>query len=277
MLSLLASGCGFSVGGSAAPLDVATADVPLTDTPPPDMPGPVRVVSALRGLWKFDEGTGAIAHDIVPPPPSKPAMDLSLGPASTFAWVTGGLQVNGAIAMATTAAPHVGREIEDAGEVTVELWVTPATETEGTDPADALGADYATVFSAAGSIVSHAGLIAQVGRHWIARTRTAATNANATPEIVTPDTISTTQPTHVVITTSATGRTLYVDGSAFQSTPAATGTLGWDRSYKLRLGNEDLYDRAWHGTIWLFAIYDRALSAVEIEQNRLAGPNCVGC
>jgi hypothetical protein len=41
----------------------------------------------------------------------------------------------------------------------------------------------------------------------------------------------------------------------------------------MALANELTEDRAWLGEFYLLAIYDRALSNVEVDQNFVSGPN----
>jgi hypothetical protein len=54
--------------------------------------------------------------------------------------------------------------------------------------------------------------------------------------------------------------------------------LDWDPSYSLRLGDHSApYERGWRGTLWLLAIYDRALLSTEIMQNFDAGHDCGDC
>lgn len=211
------------------------------------------------------------------PPQGKLAMDLTIGSPAAATWVAGGLRIDGQAKIASLPQPHVGQGIMDSGEVTIEVWVTTPNATQGTDQL-ADGPDYATVFTASGSIISRDATIAQVGGRWTGRSRTATTDNNGLPEIVTPDgTVGTTAPTHLVLTTTATSRTLYVNGKAYTSSPSGIGPLNWDRSYRLRVGDEDLYDRRWLGTIWVLAVYDRALSPSEIQQNLLAGHDCASC
>ncbi len=46
----------------------------------------------------------------------------------------------------------------------------------------------------------------------------------------------------------------------------------WDDTYKFALGNEVSADRAWLGQFHVVAVYNRALTAEEIDQNYNAGP-----
>jgi hypothetical protein len=50
----------------------------------------------------------------------------------------------------------------------------------------------------------------------------------------------------------------------------------WDSGYVFALGNELTGDRGWLGSFDVVAIYSRALSAAEVEQNFAVGPAWCG-
>ena len=278
MALVAVTGCSFDArlrGG-----DGGTPDVPDADMRP-------RVAGA-RGFWKFDEGTGAMVVDHAVPPATFPPMHLAISTPAATTWVGGGLRLDGRVAVATIAnPPHVGRLIDTntggSGQVTVEVWVSPANLTQGTDPPMNGLDDFAAVFLASGSIVSYSARIAQVGDLWTARTRTntmatAEEDAEGLPEIRSPaTTVHLNEPIHLAITTSSSMRVFYVNGTPYMSTPTGIAGLEWDRTYTLRFGDAINYDRAWLGTLWMAAIYDRALSQAEIMQNFVAGYNCPEC
>jgi hypothetical protein len=45
-----------------------------------------------------------------------------------------------------------------------------------------------------------------------------------------------------------------------------------EENYRLVLGNENTGGRSWLGGLYLFAVYDRALTTSEVTQNYDAGP-----
>jgi hypothetical protein len=49
----------------------------------------------------------------------------------------------------------------------------------------------------------------------------------------------------------------------------------WDAGYRLSLANEVTENRPWLGEFHLVAVYDWALSAVEVSENYNAGPDAV--
>jgi len=78
--------------------------------------------------------------------------------------------------------------------------------------------------------------------------------------------------THVIYTRDSADDTvnLYING-----VPAASDVRGGDLSnweyFELALGNELTGDRPWLGELYLVAIYDTALTSLEVEQNYLIG------
>jgi len=267
----LFAGCGFSIGATTdAPIDTPP-DLPIDQ--PPALP---RVTDGLLGLWRFDEGMGATAADSGVPPAGMQPMNLTILPTIATTWVTGGLRINSQASLTSMTNPHASRQIDTSKEVTIEAWITPADVTQGAGAPDAGGQDFATVFSVAGSIVSRSATIAQVGDHFTGRIRTTTDN-NGLPEIASAPGSATTNVTHLVLVESATTRALFVNGVRLMSTPVGTGTLGWDIHDVIRMGDEALYDRQWHGTLWLVALYDRALTDAQVMQNRSAGHDCPSC
>lgn len=272
------TGCSFSASFADG------VDAPPKDATPDEAPRPERVAGAL-GLWRFDDGSGsAMVRDYAPDPagPLGP-MHLTIETPAAVTWVTGGLRIDSRVTIASDPNPHGAKSIANSGAFTLEIWVTPADITQGTDPPDGIGVDFATILQASGSINSHNLMVTQVGDSFAARVRTAATMngdnpQNATPDIqaiggsVTPGAI-----TQLVLVGSATERVLYVNGTPFMSNPGSQGALLWDDTYKIRIGDTINYDRHWKGTLWFMALYDRALSPADILTNRGAGFDCTGC
>jgi hypothetical protein len=83
-------------------------------------------------------------------------------------------------------------------------------------------------------------------------------------------------PDHILLTYDGLDKRLYVNGVEHGTTEFLTGDFSnWNADYPLVLGNEATLDRSWLGSLHLLAIYDRALSLAEVEQNHQAGPALV--
>ncbi len=239
---------------------------------------PAQRTPGERGVWRFNEGAGAQVRDAATPPAASPPMHLTIESPGAVTWVAGGLRLDSRVTIASDPNPHVGRAISMSGEFTLEIWVTPLDTTQGIDPPDAGGLDFASVVQASGSIASNSAMITQIGDRWAGRSRTTATTADASPEIAAVSgSVTTGAVTQLALVTSTSTRTLYVNAAAHSSTPNAAGAAVWDESYKIRIGDAINYDRQWRGTVWYMAIYDRALTPQQIMTNREAGIDCSGC
>lgn len=161
--------------------------------------------------------------------------------------------------------------IKASNEFTIEAWVTPANATQ---------AGPARVVSISEGVgIRNAALLQGEpfdvgGDRWTSRQRSTGTSVNGLPALSAPAGSAVEgRRTHLALTRSAPGEvTLYVDGE-----PAATGTTGgdlsnWDGSFPLMLANETSLDRTWLGTYHLVAVYARALTGAEVDQNLTVGP-----
>ena len=68
-----------------------------------------------------------------------------------------------------------------------------------------------------------------------------------------------------------TGYLLFLSAALSMPLPLPRDFSNWDQTHRLFLGNEGSLDRPWRGTIYLVAVYDRALSPEEVTANFSAG------
>lgn len=91
--------------------------------------------------------------------------------------------------------------------------------------------------------------------------------------------IDTTKIQHFVVTHASGQDRLFIDGVEFASFDRPTDFSDWDETFPLCVGNECLPNpteedlRRFQGDIHLIAIYDKALSFQEVQQNFSAGPD----
>ena len=79
--------------------------------------------------------------------------------------------------------------------------------------------------------------------------------------------------THLMVTHAADGTvSFYLNGVAQGSSVVAGDFSGWDASAKLVFANDAMGDHPWLGEYHLAAIYQRALTLDEVDQNYAAGP-----
>lgn len=294
-------------GGAACSFDSPAASGPGDDAPPdgrpdvpdapPDVPiGAGRVTAGLVAYWRFDEGGGAEARDSrssLVGSPALPPIPLPISDPASVTWVPGGLRLDWPVRVGTSGPAHVSRDVLATGEVTLEAWVSPASTVQGAGTLPGGLPNYALVLAVSPSYAYHNAMIAQVGDRWQGRVLTSATTSNALPVIEAPaGTVADTMPAHLVLVASATERVLYVNGTPYRAAPGTTSDAGlgplnapapaqrWFDYFPISIGQErdtTTQKRPWLGTLWLAAIYSRALSADEVRTNFFASRDCPDC
>ena len=244
-----------------------TGSATLTITVQEEEVALARVTERLVGLYNFGEGSGTAVADSSGA--SAPA--LTVGSADAVTWNGGSMTINSpTIVRSEGGASALVDAIKESNEFTIEAWVTPA---------DASQAGPARVVSMSAGVSARNVTLAQGepdglgGDRWSSRQRSTGTSTNGLPALSAPAGSVTEGSLHqLVLTRTAAGDvTLYVNGTA-----VATGTAGgdlsnWDNTFSLMLANETSMDRPWLGTYHLVAVYAKALTGAEIEQNRQVG------
>lgn len=223
-----------------------------------------RVTNGLYVLYTFKEGSGSTVLDVsgVGTP-----LNLTINNPNNVTWTTDGLAVDSAVLIqSSTAATKVITNCMAANEITLEAWVTPATLTPG-------GQLPKHIITLSQDQNNRNFALGQYGNaNYGARLRTTNTTANGLPDFLSPANSLTTTQTHVVYTRNITGtEKLYLNNTVV-ATGTRTGNFGnWDAGYQLALANELNLNRAWLGQYHLIAVYCRALTFAEINQNFTAG------
>jgi hypothetical protein len=122
---------------------------------------------------------------------------------------------------------------------------------------------------------------------WRARLTTSLTTDNgnsntdqavvypAGPRTVTGADVLDTAPMHIVVTHDGVHAAVYINGQlsgALQPWAGDCRVPGVRANHRLVLGNEVTGTRPWFGAIYLFAVYNYALTQEQIDQNVVAGP-----
>jgi hypothetical protein len=183
-------------------------------------------------------------------------------------WVGGwGLNFQGGKAQAsTTASAKLAQLIQSTGEYSIEAWVAPANVVQ----------EDMRIVSYSGGLMARNFALGQTMYNYDFFNRSNKTDANGEPGLSTPNAAQVLQATlqHVVATFDpVAGRKIYVNGKLKASLdPQPGGTLGeWDNSFAFVLGNEVSGNRNWMGVIRLVAVFNRALTGPQIQQNFDAG------
>jgi len=223
-----------------------------------------RYDTGVIAKWQFKEGMGTIADDTSG---VDPALNLTL--AGDTSWVGGwgvSFGPNGGEARGGAASRKLYDSIKNTGEYSVEVWVAPANVTQE----DAYMASYS------GGTAARNFTMGQHAYQYEMFNRSSATAANGSPSLLTSDVDRDAQASlqHVVLTYDAiNGRRLYVNGNyTGDADPEKGGTLGnWDDTFVFLLGNETSGNRKWQGTVRFAAVYNRALTQEQVQQNFAAG------
>jgi hypothetical protein len=227
--------------------------------------GGSRFEGGMIAKYQFKEGTGAVAFDTSG---VEPALNLNL--SGDTSWVGGwGVRFGpgGGKAQASVAtSKKLFDQTRTSGEYSVELWAAPANVTQE----DAFLASYS------GGVGVRDFTLSQRQYQYEAFGRSSVSDSNGAPALLTKDTDRDAQASlqHIVLTYSAlTGRRLYVNGNYTGDVDAKTGgsLANWDDTFAFLLGNETSGDRKWQGTIRFGAVYNRALTLPQIQQNFAAG------
>ncbi len=223
-----------------------------------------RYDTGVIGKWQFKEGAGTVADDTSG---VDPALNLTL--AGDTSWVGGwGVRFgpNGGEARGGAASRKLYDLIKSGGEYSVELWAAPANVTQE----DAFMASYS------GGTAARNFTLSQRAYQYEMFARSSATDADGAPALLTNDADRDAQASlqHVVLTYDpVNGRRLYVNGNFTGDMDAEKGgTVGnWDDTFVFLLGNETSGNRKWQGTIRFAAVFNRALTQDQIQQNFAAG------
>lgn len=239
--------------------ELLTSDeVEITVTP--------RVTQNLQALYTFTEGSGTLLRDVsgvgIP-------LDLTVQNPTAISWLPNGLSVNASTQILTTEpATRLAQACIATHEVTIEAWVKPNRADQG-NPAR-------IVSLSGGANLRNATLQQGVWNlsqqrnqnQYGVRLRTSSTNLDGDPALLVTTSTPSLDLVHLVYTRTANGTAkLYVNGIEQASTTVRGDFSNWDVNYRLLLANEVTGDRPWLGEYNLVALYNRALSATEVQQN----------
>lgn len=220
--------------------------------------------TSLLLLYNFNEGAGATVNDTSA---NGAALDLAIDLPAGVSWVTGGLQIlnngNDVQIKSGAAATKVFTALQGSDSMTLEVWVKSANTTQA-------GPKRMFSFSQDTSLRNFT--FGQEAQRWIVRRRLHInTDNNGVPSFETAN-IVTTAKTHVVYTrTSAGVEVIFVNGVPSTNQTLAGNFGTWANTHPFIVANENGGGRLWEGTLYLAAVYSRALSASEVATNYAAG------
>jgi hypothetical protein len=218
----------------------------------------------LVAYYPFTTGTGTTVDDLAPLGPPLP---LTLTGQVAWHSSTNGVVLAGGVLHTSGPATKLLTALQATNQSTVELWLVPATAVQEGP------ARFVAVRGTTGPHVAMLGQRSQEVESWLQHTGKNKGSAKNTPWLTTTTQVMTPQLLHVVHTYDGRVERLYINGVE-QATLAISGTFAtWNPAAVLYVGNEPTLDRPWKGVLRLLAIYDRALSPTDIQQNFAAGPD----
>jgi hypothetical protein len=240
-------------GGTAS----ATLTVPVTPAPAPT----ARITTGLVAYYPFTEGSGTTVTDQAPLGPPLP---LTLSGAVTWNSAANGVVFTGGWVGTPGPATKVLTALMAASQSTFELWVHPAQVNQPGPP---------HLLSLSTGLTPHNLLVIQPYSKLEVALRHTEKDPLGKPKLTTGLYVVSPTLLHLVHTYDGGVERLYVNGVEQPATVVRTGLYtNWNSTAALNLGNEATRDLGWRGTLRLVAIYNRALTAAEVQQNFTAGP-----
>ena len=221
----------------------------------------VRVSRDLVVLYDFGDASGIIVRDragVADP------IDLTIEDPDKVRRSPGALEVRGSTLISSLQPPRrLIQAIKRSGALTIEAWVEPSRENQSGP---------ARMVTLSKDSTNRNFTLGQDGNQVDVRLRSLQTSNNGLPSLAAKSGSLTLQLAHLVYTRDRDGQSrIWVNGKLSASGKISGRLSNWQRAMRLALGNEINKSRPWLGTYHLVAIYQRALSAKEIEQNYAAG------
>lgn len=222
---------------------------------------PGRAARGLLVLYDFAEDGGQTVHDRsgVGTP-----LDLVIDNSNGVRWSKGTLAVESAASIASAQpARKVIEAVKKSNAITIEAWLTPASNSQSGP---------ARIVSLSADTSQRNVTLGQDKDFYDVRLRATGSDNNGMPSTASPMQSLHTKLTHIVFTRDAGGTAIiFIDGKQLVSKQVNGHFGNWDGKHRLSLANEVTKDRPWLGELHLVAVYDRALSINEVQQNFAAG------
>jgi hypothetical protein len=241
-----------------APSAVAVFDYAIGDVVGDVVGDETRTTDGLLAFYPFNEPDG---DRVLDQSGAEKPLDLVVKDASRTTRVASGLRFDAATVAESPSAVALNSAIRGSGEFSVEMWLEPSDVNELS----------AMVMGLSVNTNARNAALVQRGTVLDSLVRSTATGILGEPPVSAADqTIA--APAHVVLTRAVNGpTTLYVNGAVVATGPVG-GTLGsWSDWPRLHIGAERDGSKPWLGTVYLLAVYDRALSVDEVQRHQRIG------
>ncbi len=215
----------------------------------------------MQALYLFDADSGDVVRDRSD---VKPQLDLKIENPSAIQWQDGALVVHSATKIRSTRpANKLIGSVKQSQAITVEAWIKPANDQQKGP---------ARIVSISANASERNITLGQDKNRYDVRLRTTKTDGNGNPSTASPKGTLKTELTHVAYTRDASGNAwIYLNGKRLMQKKVSGKLNKWKNNFHLSLADEIGGGRPWLGEFHLVAIYSRALTVNEIQQNFQAG------
>lgn len=226
-------------------------------------PMAANVTSNLVALYEFNEGNGNVVTDTSN---NGSPLNLTIADPSRVTWNNGSLKIDQATVIdSVTSGAKIANAVMASNEMTIETWIKPDNDVQSGP---------ARIVTMSNGTSERNFTLGQKAEQYDFRFRTDGTNTNGIPSVDSAHVVETNKFVHLVYVRTDDGQVrIYRDGCLETSSEIVGSTANWDTSFKLSLGNEQSMNRAWLGELGSVAIYDRALSQMEVKRSFNAGSN----
>ena len=222
--------------------------------------GTHRVAGGLVALYGFEEAEGEIVHDSsrVGEP-----LDLKIREPQKTRWIPGAIEIRESTLIHSDGdAAKIADACRESNALTIEAWLAPA---------NARQSGPARIVTLSRGASTRNVSFGQEGANYHIRLRTTQRDANGEPAVASKGGVAE-QLTHFVYTRNADGKAnVYLNGQ-FNTMGTVPGDFSNWLAFPFGLANEFDTARTWLGQLHLVALYARALTPEEVEQNFKAGP-----
>jgi hypothetical protein len=220
-----------------------------------------RVSKNLQTLYTFEDGQGDTVRDRSG---TGQPLDLRVLGKNGFDWKDGALVIRSSTSIISPEpAAKIIESVKRSSEITIEAWIRPANDSQ---------AGPARIVTLSSDTSQRNITLGQDKNILDVRMRSTKTDNNGLPSTASPRDSLGTRLTHAVFTRDRSGTAIiYLDGKEVVNKNVAGDFRNWNGRHQLSLANEITGDRPWLGELHLVAIYDRALTGSEVQQNFAAG------
>jgi hypothetical protein len=180
--------------------------------------------------------------------------------------------LTGTSIVSTAKANKIVSAVAKTGQITMECWIRPAEpEQSSSSRVISLGINDDEV----GFILDQEFLSQgdEKKLNYKIRMQTESTVESGYPEVEPSEAVSYLNLQHIAYVRDSLGNeSMFINGNKVAAGFRPSSLSTWSNNFYLRLGNENDLTHPWKGTFYSVAVYNKALSASEIDKNYSLGP-----